>query len=102
MLGDIVMSQILPVASKYESILLDKVYKMQQIGLDGDADVALLKEIQHHSKLLHTLVHDMIEARKVANRIDDQRAKAVLYHDTVAIFFDEIRNHIDQIGRAHV
>ena len=96
-LGDIVMSQILPVASKYESILLDKVYKMQQIGLDGAADVALLKEIQHHSTLLHTLVHDMIEARKVANRIDDQRAKAVLYHDTVAICFDEIRSHIDRL-----
>ena len=96
-LGDIVMSQILPVASKYEAILLDKVYKMQQIGLDGAADVALLKEIQHHSTLLHTLVHDMIEARKVANRIDDQREKAILYHDTVAICFDEIRSHIDRL-----
>ena len=96
-LGDIVMSQILPVASKYEAILLDKVYKMQQIGLDGAADVALLKEIQHHSTLLHTLVHDMIEARKVANRIDDQREKAILYHDTVAIFFDQIRSHIDRL-----
>ncbi len=96
-LGDIVMSQILPVASKYGAVLLDKVYKMQQIGLDGDADVALLKEIQHHSTLLHTLVHDMIEARKVANRIDDQREKAILYHDTVAICFDEIRSHIDRL-----
>jgi glutamine synthetase len=39
----------------------------------------------------------MIEARKVANRIDDQREKAILYHDTVAKFFDEIRDHIDRM-----
>ena len=38
-----------------------------------------------------------IEARKVANRIDDQREKAILYHDTVAICFDEIRSHIDRL-----
>lgn len=96
-LGDIVMSQILPVASKYEAILLDKVYKMRQLGLDGEADVALLGDIQSHSTALHRLVHDMVEARKVANRIDDQREKAILYHDTVAIFFDDIRDHIDKM-----
>ncbi len=96
-LGDIVMSQILPVASKYEAILLDKVYKMRQLGLDGEADVALLNDIQSRSTALHRLVHDMVEARKVANRIDDQREKAILYHDTVAIFFDDIRDHIDKM-----
>jgi len=39
----------------------------------------------------------MTEARKKANRIEDQREKAVAYHDTVAVFFDEIRHHIDKL-----
>ena len=39
----------------------------------------------------------MIEARKVANRIEDQRTKAICYHDTVAIFLDQIRAHIDRL-----
>ena len=39
----------------------------------------------------------MVEARKVANKIEDQREKAVMYHDKVAAYFDEIRYHIDKL-----
>ena len=39
----------------------------------------------------------MVEARRVANRLDDQREKAIKYHDTVAVYFDEIRDHIDKM-----
>ena len=42
-------------------------------------------------------VHAMIEARKVANRIEDNREKAVAYHDTVVPMFDDIRYHIDKL-----
>jgi glutamine synthetase len=39
----------------------------------------------------------MIEARKVANRIEDQRSKAIEYHDKVAVFLGQIRDHIDRM-----
>lgn len=39
----------------------------------------------------------MIEARKVANKIEDQREKALAYHDTVAVYFDQIRKHVDRL-----
>ena len=39
----------------------------------------------------------MIDARKVANKIEEPRAKAIAYHDTVAACFDEIRRHIDKL-----
>lgn len=39
----------------------------------------------------------MIEARKRANVIAEERAKAVAYHDTVVPMFDEIRYHIDKL-----
>jgi glutamine synthetase len=46
---------------------------------------------------LQRLVYEMIEARKVANRVENQRQRAIMYHDTVEIFFDEIRTHIDRL-----
>ena len=92
-------NHIVPIASRYEALLLDKVYKISQIGqgLDASADVELIKRIQQHTALIQQLTHDMIEARKVANKIEDQREKALAYHDTVAVYFDQIRKHVDRL-----
>ena len=95
-LGDLTMNHIVPIASRYEAMLLDKVYKMAQIGgLDASAD--LLKKIQGHTAAIQTLTIEMIEARKKANRIENARAKAIAYHDTVEVYFEEIRRHIDKL-----
>ena len=98
-LGDLTMNHIVPIASRYEALLLDKVYKILQIGqgLDASADIDLIKRIQQHTALIQQLTHDMIEARKVANKIEDQREKALAYHDTVAVYFDQIRKHVDRL-----
>ena len=96
-LGDLTMNHIIPVASKYESMLLDKAYKMKSLGLNFDSDMELIREIQMHTSALQGLVADMVEARKVANRVEDQRQRAILYHDNVACFLDEIRVHIDKM-----
>jgi glutamine synthetase len=96
-LGDITMNHIIPVASKYEAVLLDKAYKMKQLGLNYDSDMELIREIQHHTSAIQRLVGEMIEARKVANRIEDQREKAIEYHDNVAVFLGQIRDHIDRL-----
>ena len=97
-LGDLTMNHIVPIASRYEAMLLDKVYKMAQIGgLDASADIDLLKKIQGHTAAIQTLTIEMIEARKKANRIENARAKAIAYHDTVEVYFEEIRRHIDKL-----
>ena len=97
-MGDLTMNHIVPIASRYEALLLDKVYKMSQIpGLNASADIALIKKIQDHTAEIQKLTGEMIDARKVANRIEDQREKAIAYHDTVAVFFDRIRYHIDKL-----
>ena len=96
-LGDITMNHIIPVASKYEAVLLDKAYKMKELGIKFDTDLELIRDIQHHTAILQKLVADMVEARRVANRLEDQREKAIKYHDTVAVYFDEIRDHIDKM-----
>ena len=96
-LGDITMNNIIPVASKYESLLLDKAFKMKELGLNYDSDIELIRDIQNHTSAIQRLVGEMVEARKVANRVEDQREKAILYHDTVAIYLDQIRQHIDKL-----
>ena len=97
-LGDLIMSHIVPTASNYEAMLLDKVYKMLHIGgLNAEADIRLIKKIQDHTAEIQRLTEEMTEARKQANRIEDMRQKAIAYHDTVAVFFDRIRLHVDKL-----
>ena len=98
-LGDLAMNHIVPIASKYEAMLLDKVYKMMQIGygLDPTPDIELIKRIQSHTASIQEGVSQLVEARKVANKIDNMRQKAIAYHDTVEVWFDKIRHHIDKL-----
>ena len=46
---------------------------------------------------IQRLTGEMIDARKKANKIEQMREKAIAYHDTVSVFFDEIRRHIDKL-----
>ena len=96
-LGDLALNHIVPIASKYEGVLLDKVWKMTQLGLESKTDTGLIQYIQDHTSAIITLVSEMIECRKRANRIEDIRQRAIAYHDTVAIYFGKIRDHIDHL-----
>ena len=96
-LGDLALNHIVPIASKYEAMLLDKVYKMSQLSLDASQDIALIKQISAHTAAIQKMVNEMVEARKVANKIACEREKAIAYHDTVAIYLDSIRYHIDKL-----
>jgi glutamine synthetase len=78
-------------------MLLDKVYKMSLLNLDATQDIALIKEISTLTADIQRMVNEMIEARKVANRITEERAKAIAYHDTVADYLEEIRTRIDKL-----
>ncbi|MDE5637832.1 MAG: glutamine synthetase type III, partial [Alistipes sp.] len=96
-LGDLSMNHIVPIASKYEAMLLDKVYKMSQLGMESRTDMELILRIQEHTAAIQTLTLEMTDARRHANRLTDEREKAVAYHDTVAVYFDRIRYHIDKL-----
>ena len=43
------------------------------------------------------MVETLVEARKVANKIESERDKAIAYHDTVAPIIEDIRYHIDKL-----
>jgi glutamine synthetase len=96
-LGELAMNHIVPIASRYEDILLNKVWKMRQIGMQSRSDEELIHLIQKRTALIQKLVADMIESRKIANVIEDTREKAIAYHDTVAIYFEKIRTEVDKL-----
>ena len=96
-LGDLAMNNIVPIASKYVSVLLDKAWKMKELGLSLDTDMALIQNIQNRTAKIQTLVHEMVESRKRANRIEHMREKAIAYHDTVSIYINQIRDEIDHL-----
>ena len=91
------MNHIVPIASRYEDILLDKVWKLRQIGMQSTSDDELILLIQRRTALIQKLVAEMIEARKRANVIENRREKAIAYHDTVDIYFDKIRTEVDKL-----
>jgi glutamine synthetase len=102
-LGDLVLNHIIPVATKYQSALLDNVYKIHQVYDQAKAaklsefDTGIIEEISERIAIVKTKTDELVEARKVANKIEDERTKAVAYHDQVIPYFDEIRYQIDKL-----
>ena len=102
-MGDLSMNHIIPVATAYQSQLAKNVEKMMSIfGADEgrqltERNVKVIKEIAERIKAIENGVGELVAARKVANRIDDEHQKAVAYADTVAPKMEEIRYQIDKL-----
>lgn len=102
-LGDLAMNHILPLASRYQSLLLDNVSKISTIFSADEAksmteqDRAIIKTIANHINEIAKKTTELISARKVANKIESEREKAIAYHDTVIPVMDELRSHIDDL-----
>lgn len=102
-MGDLTMNHIIPVATHYQSQLLKNVTNMYEVFSKEEADALtarnkkIIKEIAERTQAIETGVEELVDARKVANKIEDERSKAVAYHDTVAPKMEEIRYQIDKL-----
>lgn len=103
-LGDLCMNHIIPVATKYQSELVDNVHKIQLAFSDPAKvkeltayNITLIEKINKHTSFIAETVEAMVEKRKVVNRIENVRELAIAYHDEIAPYFDEIRAHIDKL-----
>jgi len=101
-LGDVVINHIVPTAVKYQNTLMENVLNLKAIYGDGyerlsGNRIELIKEISDHVTTMKAGVNEMVEARKVANKLEDEREKARQYADTVAPFLNKIRYHIDKL-----
>ena len=102
-LGDLVMNHIVPIATEYQTKLLDNVYKMKELFPAEEAEhlssenLAIIRKISEHTIYIKEHVDAMVEARKVANKIADEREKAIAYHDNISPMLEQIRYHIDKL-----
>ena len=96
-LGDLVMNHIVPIATEYQTKLLDNVYKMKGLFPAEEAEhlssenLAIIRKISEHTIYIKEHVDAMVEARKVANKIADEREKAIAYHDNISPMLEQIR-----------
>ncbi|MBQ8453055.1 MAG: glutamine synthetase III [Prevotella sp.] len=102
-LGDITMNHIVPVATHYQSQLAKNVQNMFSIFPKEEADMLtarnkkIIREIAERTQAIETGVEELVEARRVANRIDSEHLRAIAYYDTVAPKMEEIRHQIDKL-----
>ena len=102
-LGDLAMNHIIPMATKYQSSLIDNVYKMKDLFAADKAmllsakNLEIIEDIANRTIFIKEKVDAMIEARKVANKIECERSKAIAYHDQIVPMLEEIRYHIDKL-----
>jgi glutamine synthetase len=102
-LSDLAMNHILPTVIEYQAMLIDSTQGLKNLYSAGEYDLLasrrlkLIKEISDHIENIEDKVNEMLEARKLANLIEDAREKALAYATKIFPYFDEIRYHIDKL-----
>ena len=102
-LGDLSMNHIIPVATHYQSALLKNVENMTDIFPIDKAEklnarnIKIIEEIAERTSAIEKGVDELVAARKLANKIEDEHDKAIAYHDSVEPKLDEIRYQIDKL-----
>ncbi len=102
-LGDLSMNHIIPVATRYQTQLLQNISNMAVVFPIDTADKLslrnkkIIKEIAERTSTIEKGVEELVEARKKANKIEDEHQKAIAYHDTVEPWLDSIRYEIDKL-----
>jgi len=102
-MGDLAINHILPTAIQYQNRLIENARGLKEV-LDSKSFVKLsknqlnsIKEISNHISNIKQDVESMVEARKVANKIEDFYEKAIAYRDISRNFFPSIRTHVDKL-----
>jgi glutamine synthetase len=92
-----------PVAISYQTTLLENVRLLKEMYDEVDfkelagARLELIKNMSKHITAIKAKVNEMVETRKVVNKVDDPFEKAKRYSKEVLPFLDDIRYHIDKL-----
>ena len=101
--GDLCMNHIIPVVTKYQSMLIDNVHKLKEIFPAEKAlkisanNLTIIEKISEHESFIVENVAKLISTRREVNKIESEREKAIAYHDHVAPFLESIRYHVDKL-----
>lgn len=101
--GDLVSNHILPAAFEYQGKLIENVKNLKEIykGADFDAlaksHLVIIKEISERTSIIQTLVEDMTEERKKANKVEDAEEASKQYCEKVFPYLDKVRYQADKL-----
>ena len=101
--GDLSINHIIPQVVEYQTKLAQNVAALKTILSDDEfkvvaaSNLKLISTISERVKFIEDGCEALTEARKVANKIESEREKAIAYHDTVEPLMDKIRYHIDKL-----
>jgi len=101
--GDLSINHIIPQVIEYQTKLAQNVAALKQIFSEEEfkatasSNLALISEFSDRVKKIEDGVKELVNARKVANKIESEREKAIAYHDTVEPLMEEIRYQIDKL-----
>lgn len=102
-LGDLAINHVVPVATRYQSILVDNLVKIKTLFSEekfkeiSKQDLSTIEKMAYHMSIIKNEVDEMVNARKEANRISAEREKAIAYHDNIVPRMETIRYHIDKL-----
>ncbi|RLD74982.1 MAG: glutamine synthetase type III, partial [Bacteroidetes bacterium] len=102
-LGDLAINHIIPTAIKYQTNLIENVrglkelFDEQEFNQIAGARLQLIKTISTHITSIKAKVNEMVEERKIANKVEDATEKANYYEQKVKPFLDDIRYCIDKL-----
>ena len=100
-LGDLAINHIIPAATTYQSTLLKNVAMMKNLfpvewETMASHELCIIKKIAAYNATIKTKVDEMVQKRKVANKLEDGYEKAILYYE-IAESFNAIRKPIDKL-----
>ncbi|MGL6196532.1 MAG: glutamine synthetase III [Thermoguttaceae bacterium] len=102
-LCDLATNHIVPVATKYQSQLLENVYRVKQVFSDEkfaplcSENLNLIEEIGGHITKIKLKVAELEAINVKADTMQCERDKAILFSRSVVPMLESIREHIDAL-----
>ena len=101
-IGDICLNHVIPAAVRYQNVLIENVKGLKEIfGADYmqycSSEIAALKKISTYINNVSADVETLVEARKVANRVEDIAMRAKMYSHQVKDMMDKVRLSADNL-----
>ncbi|WP_199118947.1 glutamine synthetase III [Pedobacter sp. ASV28] len=99
-MGDVTNSQIIPAVIAYQNALIENAKGLKELGLSKEAlatPLAIIDKLSSHLSIVKTSIDAMLEERKVVNKEEDTRKKAIGYDEKVKVYFDTIRYNVDKL-----
>ncbi len=94
---DMAGKQIIPAVIKYSKFLADTVNAVKAAGADAAVQLELLKEVSKNLAAMQSALAKLEKAEKEASAMEDIKAQAFFYKDTVKNAMDELRAPADRL-----